>query len=68
MGHRRFVRGLDGDFAPAPDAVAYPRTEAEVIAVLAWCDDQSLSAIPYGGGSSTVGGVEARRDEGRGRR
>jgi len=64
--YRDIVRGLDGDFAPAPDAVAYPRTEAEVIAVLAWCDERGLSAIPYGGGSSTVGGVEARRDEGRG--
>jgi alkyldihydroxyacetonephosphate synthase len=64
--YRDIVRGLSGDFAPAPDAVAYPRSEAEVGDVLAWCDERGLFAIPYGGGSSTVGGVEARRDEGRG--
>ena len=64
--YRDIVRGLAGDFAAAPDAVAYPRSEAEVTAVLAWCDARDLAAIPYGGGSSTVGGVEARRDEGRG--
>ncbi len=64
--YRDIVRGLAGDFSPAPDAVAYPRTEAEVTAVLDWCDARDLSAVPYGGGSSAVGGVEARRDAGRG--
>jgi alkyldihydroxyacetonephosphate synthase len=63
---RDVVRGLDGDFSPAPDLVAYPRTEADVAAVLDLCDERGLAAIPYGGGSSVVGGVEARRDEGRG--
>jgi alkyldihydroxyacetonephosphate synthase len=28
--------------------------------VLAWCDRDKLAAIPFGGGSSCVGGVEAR--------
>jgi alkyldihydroxyacetonephosphate synthase len=64
--YRDIVRGLAGDFSPAPDAVAYPRSEADVAAVLAWCDERGLAAIPYGGGSSAVGGVEARRDAGRG--
>jgi alkyldihydroxyacetonephosphate synthase len=63
---RDIVRGLAGDFSPAPDAVAYPKSEADVAAVLAFCDERDLMAIPYGGGSSAVGGVEARRDEGRG--
>src|SRR4051794_7085826 len=58
--YRDIVRGLSGDFAPAPDAVAYPRSEAEVEAVLAWCGERDLAAIPYGGGSSASGGVEAR--------
>jgi alkyldihydroxyacetonephosphate synthase len=60
--YRDIVRGLAGDFSAAPDAVAYPATEADVAAVLAWCEERGLAAIPYGGGSSTVGGVEARRD------
>jgi alkyldihydroxyacetonephosphate synthase len=67
--YRDVMRGLAGDFGAAPDVVARPRTEDEVVAVLAWCDERGLAAIPYGGGSSTVGGVEARRaphDEGRG--
>jgi alkyldihydroxyacetonephosphate synthase len=64
--YRDVVRGLAGDFSAAPDLVAFPRSEAEVAAVLAFCDERGLWAIPYGGGSSAVGGVEARRDEGRG--
>ena len=37
--------------------------------VLDWCTDAQLACIPYGGGSSVVGGVEARVGEGwRGRR
>jgi alkyldihydroxyacetonephosphate synthase len=39
--------------------VAFPRDESEVIAVLDWCNDAGAAAIPYGGGSSVVGGVEA---------
>src|SRR6185312_5680007 len=31
-----YVRGLAGDYAAAPDVVAYPTTEAEVAAVLDW--------------------------------
>jgi alkyldihydroxyacetonephosphate synthase len=40
--------------------VAYPRNEQDVAALLEWCSDARLAAIPYGGGSSVVGGVEAR--------
>ena len=54
------VRGLRGDFAPAPDFVAYPRDEGDVVALLDWCGDARVAAIPYGGGSSVCGGVEAR--------
>src|SRR5262249_41588378 len=41
-----------------PDLVAYPRSEADVVALLDWCSDIGAAAIPYGGGSSVVGGVE----------
>jgi alkyldihydroxyacetonephosphate synthase len=57
---RDIVRGFRGDFSAAPDAVTFPRDEAEVAAVLDWCADARLAAIPYGGGSSVCGGVEAR--------
>ena len=58
--YRDVIRALRGDFAAAPDFVAMPRDEAEVTAVLDWCGAGDVAAIPYGGGSSVVGGVEAR--------
>jgi alkyldihydroxyacetonephosphate synthase len=56
---RDVVRGLAGDFRRAPDVVAAPTTEAEITALLDWCAGARAVAIPYGGGSSVVGGVEA---------
>lgn len=56
---RDVVRGFGRDFSNPPDVVAYPTNEAEVTALLEWCSDAGLAAIPYGGGSSVVGGVEA---------
>jgi alkyldihydroxyacetonephosphate synthase len=52
------VRKFRGDFPNPPDFVAYPRTEAEVAAVLDWCYSMDAVVVPYGGGSSVVGGVE----------
>ncbi len=57
-----YVRGLVGDYRSAPDVIAYPRTEAEVAAVLDWAGGAQASVTPFGGGSSVVGGVEPRRD------
>lgn len=57
---RDIVRALRRDFAAAPDLVAFPRDEAEVAAVLDWCAGARIACIPYGGGSSVVGGTEAR--------
>jgi alkyldihydroxyacetonephosphate synthase len=57
---RDVVRALRRDFSVAPDLVAYPRDEREVAQVLDWCASARAAAIPYGGGSSVVGGVEAR--------
>ena len=56
MIHRR-------DFSNPPDAVAYPRDEADIGAVLDWCGANDLAAIPFGGGSSVVGGVNPPTDE-----
>src|SRR5437870_12619907 len=55
---RDVVRALRHDFAHPPDVVAFPRTEDEVTAVLDWCTGANAAVIPYGGGSSVVGGVE----------
>src|SRR5439155_23505494 len=55
---RDVVRALRRDFAAAPDLVVFPRSEPDVRAVLDWCSDARAAVIPYGGGSSVVGGVE----------
>lgn len=51
------LAGLRGNFVNPPDAVAHPRNEEELEATLAWCDQHGHTAIPYGGGSSVVWGV-----------
>ena len=56
---RDTVRGARAQFDPAPDLVAFPRDESDLVALLDWCSDARIAAIPYGGGSSVVGGVEA---------
>lgn len=60
---RDVVRGLAGDFASPPDFVAYPEDEKQIISILDWCDERDVIAIPYGGGSSVVGGTEAPTDD-----
>jgi len=61
--YRDVVRAFRGRFDHAPDVVAHPRDEREVGAVLEWCADARAAAIPFGGGTSVVGGVEAAVDE-----
>lgn len=54
------VLGLRGRFEHPPDLVALPRDERELEAVLEWCAQDRVAAIPFGGGTSVVGGVEPR--------
>src|SRR5438270_4535742 len=56
------ARGLARDYANAPDVVAYPRNEAEIVAVLDWAGGADATVTPFGGGSSVCGGVEPRRN------
>jgi alkyldihydroxyacetonephosphate synthase len=58
--YRDVVRGFRGRFDRTPDLVAFPRDEADVRRVLELCADRHLAAIPFGGGTSVVGGVEPR--------
>ncbi|HEX7167916.1 MAG TPA: FAD-binding oxidoreductase [Acidimicrobiales bacterium] len=57
---RDVVRALEGDVREPPDVVAFPGDEQAVVDLLDWCAASNVVAIPYGGGSSVVGGVEAR--------
>jgi len=58
--YRDVIRGFRGDFASAPDFVVYPRQEADVERVLEWAQGRNVALIPYGGGTSVVGGIEPR--------
>jgi alkyldihydroxyacetonephosphate synthase len=51
-----------GDGADAPDVVLRPGSHDEVLAVLALCRRHRVALVPFGGGTSVVGGLAARRD------
>ena len=57
-----YLRAMLGDYDCAPDVVAYPRSEAEIRAVMDWAGGVGASLTPFGGGSSVCGGVEPRVD------
>ena len=56
------VRIRAGDASSAPDAVVEPSSAEQVAAVLAACAGHSVAVVPFGGGTSVVGGVEPVRD------
>ncbi|MFI0412361.1 FAD-binding oxidoreductase [Actinomadura sp. 3N508] len=62
---RDVVRNLHGDLRHVPDLVARPRGERDLVDLLDWCGAGGIAAIPYGGGSSVVGGIEPRFTDGR---
>jgi alkyldihydroxyacetonephosphate synthase len=62
--YRDVVRGVARDFSPAPDYVAFPETESQVVQILDSCASNNIAAIPYGGGSSVCGGTEAAVGDG----
>jgi alkyldihydroxyacetonephosphate synthase len=56
--YRDLVRSFRGRFEHPPDVVAHPRSEAECAQVLEWALEAGAAVIPFGGGTSVVGGVE----------
>jgi alkyldihydroxyacetonephosphate synthase len=46
----------------APDAVVMPGNDDEITAVLHVCAERGIAVVPFGGGTSVVGGVEPGRD------
>ena len=55
------VRVRAGSPSGAPDAVLAPTSAESVGAVLATCSAQQVAVVPFGGGTSVVGGVEPLR-------
>jgi alkyldihydroxyacetonephosphate synthase len=58
--YRDLVRGFAGDFSTAPDWVFHPTSEAQIVALFRFCEAESIGLVPFGGGTSVVGGVEHR--------
>jgi alkyldihydroxyacetonephosphate synthase len=56
-GHELARMILRRDFSNPPDAVAFPRAENDIVSLLDWCGANDIAVIPYGGGSSVVGGI-----------
>jgi alkyldihydroxyacetonephosphate synthase len=56
--YRDVVRAFRLEFAAAPDLVLTPRGDDDVTAALAWAEREKVCVVPYGGGTSVVGGVE----------
>jgi alkyldihydroxyacetonephosphate synthase len=45
----------------APDAVVYPASRTQLAEVLGACSELSIAVVPFGGGTSVVGGLAALR-------
>ena len=56
------LRLRSGDGSDSPDAVVRPATHEEVAALIAWCVERHVALVPFGGGTSVVGGLVAQRD------
>ncbi len=56
------VRAFARDFSHPPDVIAYPRNTQDILALFEWCYAVNAAIIPYGGGTSVVGGVEPPHD------
>ncbi|WP_304453668.1 FAD-binding oxidoreductase [Nocardiopsis sp. YSL2] len=50
-----------GSADPAPDAVLYPADHDEVLRLLEVCSDEGVAVVPFGGGTSVVGGLTPLR-------
>jgi alkyldihydroxyacetonephosphate synthase len=56
------LRARAGDLADAPDAVVRPAGHDQVQAVLEVAGRHHVAVVPFGGGTSVVGGLVARRE------
>ncbi|MBA2522997.1 MAG: FAD-binding oxidoreductase [Solirubrobacterales bacterium] len=55
------IRMRSGSLEQAPDAVLAPADARSVAAILACCAAEGIAVVPFGGGTSVVGGVEPGR-------
>lgn len=57
------LRRRDFGVQDAPDAIVLPGDERDVAAVLRFCGERSIAVVPFGGGTSVVGGLDPTRGD-----
>src|SRR6201997_4969707 len=57
------LRRRESGVQDAPDAVLLPGSDDEVIAILRYCSQHGIAVVPFGGGTSVVGGLDPIRGE-----
>ena len=57
------LRRRDPGVQDAPDAVLLPGDEDEIAAILKVCAQRSIAVVPFGGGTSVVGGLDPLRGQ-----
>ena len=57
------LRRKDSGVQNAPDAVLLPQTDDEIVAILQYCSDHGIAIVPFGGGTSVVGGLDPIRGD-----
>ncbi|PEG36841.1 FAD-binding oxidoreductase [Mycolicibacterium agri] len=56
------LRRRDPGVQDAPDAVLVPGDEGQVAEVLRMCTERGIAVVPFGGGTSVVGGLDPLRN------
>jgi alkyldihydroxyacetonephosphate synthase len=57
------LRRRDPGVQDAPDAVLLPASEDEIAEILRLCAQRSIAVVPFGGGTSVVGGLDPVRGQ-----
>ncbi len=57
------LRRKDSGVQDAPDAVLLPGDDDTVAAILRYCSEHGIAVVPFGGGTSVVGGLDPVRGE-----
>lgn len=57
------LRRKDSGVQDAPDAVLIPGSEDEIASILQFCAARGIAIVPFGGGTSVVGGLDPIRGD-----
>jgi alkyldihydroxyacetonephosphate synthase len=57
------LRRKDSGLQDAPDAVLLPDSDGEVAEILRYCSQHGIAVVPFGGGTSVVGGLDPIRGD-----